>query len=125
MKLRAFAKILSFLAGLCLAAVGVAWLFIASSGAVKASPFAGYLVGAGFLSVAAPLLAFPFSIRVAKALVALVMVGLAVGMLWLAFRPDSPSSHPSLVQAAAIAFAVTLFARIGLALRRKRSALGT
>jgi hypothetical protein len=124
-KLRAFAKILSFLAGLCLASIGVAWVFIAAPGAVKASPFTGYFVGAGFLSVAAPLLAFPFSLRLAKALVALVMLGLAVGTLWLAFQPDLPSSHPWLVQAAAIAFAVMLFARVGLALRRKLSALGT
>ena len=125
MKLRAFAKILSFLAGLCLAGLGVVWVFIAASGAVKANPFEGYFAGAGFLLVAAPLLAFPFSIRVAKALLAFVMVGLAVGMLWLAFQPDLPTTHPSLVQAAAIAFAVLLFARVGLALRRKRLASGT
>jgi lipopolysaccharide export LptBFGC system permease protein LptF len=77
------------------------------------------------LLIAAPLLAFPFSSRVAKSLLVLAMFVLAFGMLWLAFQSNSSASHPALVQVAAIAFAVMLLARVVLVLRRKRSALGT
>ena len=107
--------------------LGVAWVFIAASGAVKTDPVVGFVAGAGagFLLVAAPLLAFSFSVRVAKSLLVLVMFVLAFGTLWLAFQPNSPASHSALVQVAAIAFAVMLLARVVLVLRRKRSALGT
>ena len=124
-KLRTLTKVFTFFVGACIALLGVAWVFIAASGAVKTDPVAGYVAGAGFLLVAAPLLAFPFSTRVAKSLLVLAMFVLAFGMLWLAFQPNSPASHPALVQVAAIAFAVMLLARVVLVLRRKRSALGT
>ena len=124
-KLRTLTKVFTFLVGMCIALLGVAWVFIAASGAVKTDPVAGYVVGAGFLLVAAPLLVFPFSTRVAKSLLVLAMFVLAFGMLWLAFQPNSPASHPVVVQVAAIAFAVMLLARVVLVLRRKRSALGT
>jgi len=124
-KLRTLTKIFTFLVGACITLLGVVWVFVAASGAVKTDPVAGYVAGAGFLLVAAPLLAFSFSTRVAKSLLVLAMFVLAFGMLWFAFQPNSPASHPALVQVAAIAFAVMLLARIVLALRRKRSALGT
>jgi hypothetical protein len=118
-------KVFSFLVGACIALLGVAWIFIATSGAIKTGSVAGYIASAGFLLVAAPLLAFPFSVRVTKALLVLAMLALAFGMLWLTFQPNLPTNHPAVVQAAAIAFAVTLFARVGLAMRRKCSALGS
>jgi hypothetical protein len=124
MALRTFSKIFSFLLGACFASVGVLWIFTAASGAIKSGPVAGYVAGAGFLLVAAPLLAFPFSTRVAKLLLVLLMLLLAFSMLWLAFQPNLSSNNPALVQGGAIAFAVILLARVGLALRRKRSALG-
>jgi hypothetical protein len=124
-KLRTLTKVFTFLVGACIALLGVVWIFITASGTVKTDPVAGYVAGAGFLLVAAPLLAFPFSTRVAKSLLVLAMFVLAFGMLWLAFQPNSPASHPALVQVAAIAFAVMLLARVVLVLRRKRSALGT
>jgi len=98
---------------------------VAASGAVKTGPIAGYVAGLGFLLVAAPLLTFPFSNRVAELLLALALLALALGMLWLAFQPNLPTSHPILVQVAAVVFAVMLLARVGLALRRNRSALDT
>ncbi|WP_139350352.1 hypothetical protein [Rhodanobacter sp. C03] len=125
MKLRTLTKVFIFLVGVCIALLGVTWVFVAASGAVKTDPVAGYVAGAGFLLAAAPLLAFPFSVGVAKSLLVLVMFVLAFGMLWFAFQPNSPASHPALVQVAAIAFAVMLLARVVLVLRRKRSALGT
>lgn len=125
MKLLSLAKVLTFLFGACLALLGVAWVLVAASGAVEASPVAGYVAGAGFLLAAAPFLAFPFSVRVAKSLLVFVVFVLALGMLWLAFQTDLPTSHQALFQVAAIAFAVLLLARIGLALRRKHMAWGT
>jgi len=118
-------KVFTFLVGACIALLGVAWIFIAASGAAKTGPVAGYVADAGFLLVAMPLLAFPFSVRVAKSLLVLVLFVFAFDALWLAFQPNLPTSHPALVQVAAIAFAVMLIARVGLVLRRKRSALGT
>jgi hypothetical protein len=118
-------KVFSFLAGTCIALLGLVWVFIAASGAIHTSSAAGYVAGAGFLVVAAPLLAFPFSARVAKSLFVFVMVVLSLAMLWLAFQSNLPTAHTKLVQLASIAFAVMLLARVGLALRRKRRALGT
>ena len=125
LKLRNLTKIFSLLLGAVAALLGVTWLFLAASSAVKTSPIAGYVAGLGFLLVAAPLLTFPFSNRVAELLLAVALFALAIGMLSLAFQPNLPTSHPILVQVAAIAFAVMLLARIGLALRRNRSALST
>ena len=125
MKVRTFTKGFTFLVGACIALLGVTWVFLAASGAVKTDPVTSYVAGAGFLLVAAPILAFPFSARVAKSLLVFALFVFALGMLWLAFQPNLPASHPALVQVAAIAFAVTLLARVGLALRRKRVALGT
>ena len=125
MKVRTLTKVFTFLVGTCIALLGVIWVFVAASGAVKTSPVAGYVAGAGYLLAAAPLLAFSFSVRVAKSLLVFAMFAFAFGMLWLAFQPNLPTNYPVLVQVAAIAFAVMLLARVGLALRRKRSALGT
>ena len=118
-------KGLTLLVGVCLAAVGTLWLFLALSGAITSGATAGYVAGSGFLLVSAPLLAYPFSVRVARYLLVLALCLLALDLLWSAFQPELPSNHPALVQLAAIAFAVLLVARVGLALRRKRSAQGT
>jgi hypothetical protein len=124
-KLRTLIKVFTFFVGACIALLGVVWIFIAASGAVKTDPVASYVAGAGFLLAAAPLLAFPFSTRVAKSFLILATFVIAFGMLWLAFQPNSPANQPALVQVAAIAFAVMLLARVVLVLRRKRSASGT
>ena len=125
MKVDSLIKGFTFLAGTCFAALGAFWLFLAASSAITTGAFSGYMAGAGFLLVAAPLLAFPFSIRFAKLLLVFALCVLALGVLWSAFQPNLPFSYPALVQLAAIAFAVLLAARVGLALCRKRSAQGT
>ncbi|WP_426701537.1 hypothetical protein ACPPVV_00540 [Rhodanobacter sp. Col0626] len=125
MKGHTLIKGFTFLVGACVALPGVTWIFLAASGAVKTDPVAAYVAGAGFLLVASPLLALLFSVRVAKSLLVVVLFAVAFGMLWLAFQPSLPTDHPALVQVAAIAFAITLLARVGLALRHKRSALCT
>jgi hypothetical protein len=124
-KVHTLTKVFTFLLGAGIAMLGVAWVFIAASGAVKTGPIGGYVAGAGFLLVAAPLLAFSFSVRIARLLFILALLVLAFCSLWLAFQPNLPTNHPAFVQVAAIAFVVTLLARVGLALRRKRPTLGT
>lgn len=125
MKVRTLIKGFTFIAGACFAALGAFWLFLTASGVVTGDTLASYMAGAGFLLVSAPLLAFPFSTRVAKFLLVSALSVLALGILWAAFQPEPPSNHPAFIQLAAIAFAVLLAARVGLALRRKRSAQGT
>ncbi len=125
MKIRALANIFSFIAGAWIALFGVMWFFIAASGAIETGAVAGYVAGVGFLLVAAPLLTFPFSVRVAKSLLVLVLLVLAFGTLWLTFQPDPVSPHPALLRGAAVAFVVLLLARAGLAPYRKRLAVVT
>jgi hypothetical protein len=124
MRFRTFAKILVFLVGVCIALLGALWLYMAASGAVKGGIAGGYVAGIGFLLLATPILALPFSVHLAKSLLVVLLLFFAVGMLWLAFQPQLPTNHTALVQVAAIAFAVLLVARVGLALRRKFSASG-
>lgn len=125
MKVYTLIKGFTFLAGVCFAALGTFWIFLAASGAITTGASSGYVAGAGFLLVSAPLLALLFSARVAKHLLIFALCVAAPGILWSSFQPELASNHPALVQLTAIAFAVLLVARVGLALHRKRSAQGT
>ncbi|MFK2903330.1 hypothetical protein ISP17_05100 [Dyella ginsengisoli] len=125
MNLRTLAKIFSFFLGLCLALLGAAWAYMATSGAVKSDITESFVAAGGLLLAAAPCLVFPFSGRLAKALLVVFIFAIAVGMLWLVFQPNLPAEHPAVLQVAAIALVVMLVARVGLALRRKLSAPST
>ena len=119
-------KTISLLVGVCLCLVGVTWLLIGVSRENSTGPLLGYAAGIGFILAAAPFLAYPFSAKAAKILGVAALCALAAVILWLAFQPNLPNKHPAVTQTAAIAFAVLLFARVGLALRRKRqTTLGT
>jgi hypothetical protein len=118
MKLRALIKIIAFLIGILLASAGATGAYIAASSGLKTGIAGSYLAASGFILVAAPFLASPFSTRLAKFLLVIAMFAFACGVLWLAFQPNLPSSHPATIQVAAIAFGVMLVARVGLALRR-------
>jgi hypothetical protein len=119
------AKAASLICGLAIAALGFICLWIAASGALQPSPSVGYFAGAGFLVVAAPLLAFPFHRRAAKALTVIALLLFACTFMWLAFRPGQSIERPALVQAGAIAFVVLLVARVGLAWYRRCAGLAT
>ena len=119
MKFRTLSKTIVFLLGACIALLGAVSIFVAASGAVHPSATFAYVSGVGFLLMAAPLMAFFFSTRLAKALLVLFLVALALAMLWLTFQPDRPADHAAFAQVAAIAFAVMLLARVGLAWHRK------
>ncbi len=121
MNLRALAKILSVLLGACLLLLSASWAYMAASGAVRSSTIENCVVMGGFLLAATPCLVFPFSARLAKALLVLYLLAIAVGMLCLAFQPALPTKHPTGIQVAAITLVVLLVARVGLAVRRKSS----
>lgn len=119
------AKAASLICGLAIASLGFVWFWIGASGALQPSPKLAYFASAGFLVVAAPLLAFPFHRRSAKVLAAFALLLFACTLLWLAFRPGQPLERPTLAQAGAIALVVLLIARVGLAWYRRRAGLAT
>ena len=121
MRKRRFVNILAMVGGLALAIYGVLILTIAATGNVIEGRAALACGGAGLLLVAAPLLALPFSARVAKTLALLALVSFAVLAGWLAFWPQPGISPDPLVQTAVVAFAVLVAGRIHLARRRRRS----
>ena len=119
------AKAVSLVCGLAIASLGCVWFWIGASGALQPSPNVGYFAGAGFLVVAAPLLAFPFHRQSAKVLAIFALLLFACTLLWLAFRPGQPLERPAVAQAGAIALVVLLVARLGLAWYRRRVGLAT
>ncbi|HAU79417.1 MAG TPA: hypothetical protein DCW96_01910 [Stenotrophomonas sp.] len=121
MRKRRFVNILAMVGGVALAIYGVLILTIAATGNVIEGRAALACGGAGLLLVAAPLLALPFSARVAKTLALLALVSFAVLAGWLAFWPQPGISPDPLVQTAVVAFAVLVAGRIHLARRRRRS----
>jgi hypothetical protein len=122
---RVLLKAICLLAGAAMALMGLTWLGVAWSGAVRTGGTLAVVAGLSFLLAAVPIVVFAFSPRRAKPMAVGLLFPFAFGMLWLAFRPDAPVNRQMLAQAAAIAFAVLLLARVGLALRRKRIRGGT
>lgn len=118
------AKIVSCLIGIVLALSGSFAIAMVLSGAVVEGGHDTVVFGIGMLLVALPFLIFPFSVHLARWLGVLLLLALAAAMLWLVFSPDFPAAHPAIYQAAAIAFGVLLIARVGLALRDKRTQFG-
>lgn len=102
------------LAGLLLLVVASIGNFSMGRGAVAA-------MGIGCLAIATPFFAFLHSRQWARRLAAIVLLAFAGTTLWLSFRPNTPAPDPTITQAAAIALTVLLLARIGLALRAKRT----
>jgi hypothetical protein len=120
---RKFIKFIGFVAGLTFAATGVVMLFAAASGAVVKGQTGAYVMGLGWLATAVPLLVLPFSSRLAARIGAIVLAAFGLFALWVAFGSRMPA--PLSFQFAAVAFGMLLLVRVGLALRRKRSGMGT
>jgi hypothetical protein len=116
---RVFLKAVSLLVGVALACLGVAILTALASGDVRVGAGFASLAGTSFLAVAAPCLAYPFWPRLARFLLALVLVGFGSGMLWLAFSSPVTSSQALMFRGAAGAFCVILLLRFSLAYRRR------
>jgi hypothetical protein len=124
MQLGKLAKAASLLTGTVLALFGVLFLVVAAIGDFNQGRLVAIVMGSILLFAALPPLAYPFSARLAKLLLVLLLFASAAGLLWLVFRPAVPVARPGIYQAGAIAFAVLLLARVGLGLRRNRSGLG-
>lgn len=121
MQLEKLVKVASILVGVLLAIFGFGVLAVAAVGDFSQGRFEAVAIGSGLLLLAFASLAYLFSVRLAKSLLVLFLFELAATVLWLVFRPEPPVARPAIHQAAAIAFAVLLLARVGLAMRRGRS----
>jgi len=125
MQLGKLAKAASLVTGSFLALFGFLFLAIAATGDFVQGQVVAVVMGVSLLLAALPPLAYRFSSRLARLLLVLLLFVLAAALLWLVFRPELPVARPAIYQVAAIAFAVLLLARVGLALRRNRSGVGT
>jgi hypothetical protein len=125
MQLGKFIKALSLIVGTVLALFGLLGLYIAASGAATVGTPGMYAFGGAFLVAAAPFLAFPFSVRVGRALGFAVLFAFAAAALWVAFGTSLATPGRWKFQVAATAFAGLVLFRVWLAWRGKRPRLGT
>lgn len=114
----------AILAGGALAAAGVLLLAMAVLSDVGQGRMGLGLCGAAFVLAAAPVLAVPFSVPLARRLLFLVLACLAAVAIRCAFWPQAGVSPVRSVQAAIIAFAVLLVLRTALGWRGKRAGPG-
>ncbi len=115
-------KWIVFAGGAIVALYGVALLAIVAAGSVNAGHVPLTVSGVSALMASTPFLALPFSARVARTLLAIVLLGFGAGMLWLAFwQPHSTAWF----RGAAVGFTVLLLARLGFAWWRRGSPPGT
>lgn len=121
-------KVVSALVGVFLLACGVLWLYIGATHRTNEGQTAILISSGAFIAIALVLIAFPFSLILAKKLGVIVLSLFALGMLWLVFAPDSivhrPSGSSLAVQAAAIAFAILLAFRMWNSFRRPKNQTG-
>lgn len=113
------------LLGAVLAAMAVLMLATAVAGQVAQGQTGWILQAIGLLLFSAPALAWPFSSRVARALLFLALSALALLALWLVFWPQGVPEVPVLTRIAVIAFAVLLVVRMWISARRSRTAPAT
>lgn len=125
MQYRRLLKLLIALVGAVIAAIGMLFLAIATSGSVSQGQTGLVLTGAGFLLAAGPALAAPFSTRVSKGLLLFALVCFAVLAIRLSFWPQTGITPTPITQAAVMAFAILLVARVFLRRRGKGAGLGT
>ena len=125
MQLGYLAKAASLLIGAFLFLLGCVFLYAYSVGDFVQGRPAAIWMGCSLMLAATPFLAFPFSRQLARAFLLLLLFALAGTFLWLVFDPANPVETPWIYPAAALGFAVLLFARVGLAWFRGRSRLRT
>lgn len=111
-------KWIAFAVGTVIALYGVALLAIVAAGSVNAGHVPLTVSGVSALFAATPLLALPFSSRVARTLLGFVLLGFGAGMLWRAFGGIHPPIPTVCFKVAAVCFVTLLLARLGVAWRR-------
>lgn len=117
MRYQKLLKLLVGLAGVMLAATGALLVALVAAGQVREGQTGVLISGIGFLVMAAPALAMPFSLRVAKRL--LTLCCLAALAIWLSFWPKEGVMPTLQLRIAVLAFPALLILRMLLARRRK------
>ncbi|MEA9920578.1 hypothetical protein [Xanthomonas campestris] len=125
MRYQKLLKLLAGLAGVMLAATGALLVALVAAGQVREGQTGALISGTGFLVMAAPALAMPFSLRVAKRLLMLTLCCLAALAIWLSFWPKGGVTPTLQLQVAVLAFPALLILRMLLPRRRKMTKLST
>ncbi|CAD0299394.1 hypothetical protein [Xanthomonas hortorum] len=125
MRYQKLLKLLAGLAGVMLAATGALLVALVAAGQVREGQTGALISGIGFLVVAAPALAMPFSLRAAKRLLMLTLCCLAALAIWLCFWPKEGVTPTLHLRAAVLAFPLLLMFRLLLARRSKMTKLST
>jgi hypothetical protein len=118
--LSAFATVMCIGAGMLFALIGISTFAVLALGTFEEGRDAAMAMAVVGVTASAALLVLPFHRPLGRALGGVALVIFATGMLLAVFSPGLASDTPGTYQAAAIALAVLLLARLGLSLRRKR-----
>ena len=102
-----------------LAATGALLVALVAAGQVLEGQTGALISGIGFIVMAAPALAMPFSLRVAKRLLMLTLCCLAALAVWLCFWPKEGVIPTLQLRVAVLAFPVLRILRMLLARHRK------
>ncbi|WP_226427094.1 hypothetical protein ACCQ14_00610 [Xanthomonas sp. NCPPB 2865] len=120
MRYQKLLKLLAGLSGIMLAATGALLVALVAAGQVREGQTGALISGIGFLVMAAPALAMPFSLRSAKRLLMLTLCCLAALAIWLSFWSKEGVVMPSpQLRVAVLAFPALLMFRILLSRRPK------
>ncbi|WP_126961730.1 hypothetical protein [Xanthomonas arboricola] len=125
MRYQKLLKLLAGLAGVMLAATGALLVVLVAAGQVPEGQTGALISGIGFLVMAAPALATPFSLRAAKRLLMLTLCCLAALAIWLSFWPKEGVMPTLQLRVAVLAFPALLILRMLLAHGRKSIVIGT
>ncbi|MDR7070727.1 MFS family permease [Pseudoxanthomonas japonensis] len=109
-------RLLVGVVGAYLASMGLVSFWMLAAGNVVEGHAGVVFAGVAFLVAAAPAIAFPFSQRVAKRLLLVVLILFAAATLWAVFAPSATPVSLT-VKVAVLAFAILLVFRTWLALR--------
>ncbi|WDJ98035.1 hypothetical protein JH262_21525 [Xanthomonas campestris pv. incanae] len=121
MRYQKLLKLLAGLAGVMLAATGALLVALVAVGQVREGQTSALISGIGFLVMAGPALAMPFSVRAAKRLLMLTLCCLAALAIWLSFWPKEGAAPTLQLRVAAILFPTVLIFRV-LSVRRLKVA---
>jgi len=113
---RRVVKLLVGLFGVSLALMGISCFLILATGSVIEGDVGVAMAGVGYLVAAAPAIAAPFSMRVAKGLLLAALSLFAVAALWGVYSPQA-TPVSLVVKMAVSAFAALLVLRVWLAFR--------
>ncbi|WP_435012454.1 hypothetical protein [Xanthomonas arboricola] len=112
MRYQKLLKLLAGLAGVMLAGTGALLMALVAADQVREGQTGALISGIGFLVMAAPALAMPFSLRVAKRLLMLTLCCLAALAIWLSFWPKEGVMPTLQLRVAVLLFLVLLMLRI-------------